>query len=75
MEERTSNQSEVAQLMAQIDNEIGAMRQAMHGFASLAKHEIIRQRFVGLDTCFQQLSLRIGEQRALEAIVQKMEEL
>jgi hypothetical protein len=75
MEERTSNQSEVAQLMAQIDSEISAMRQAMTGFASLARHEIIRQRFGGLDTCFRQLSLCIGEQRALEAIVQKMEEL
>jgi len=75
MEEQIPNQSEVAQLMAQIDSEISAMRQAMTGFASLARHEIIRQRFGGLDTCFRQLSLCIGEQRALEAIVQKMEEL
>lgn len=68
------NPSAVAQLMEQIDCEISAMRQAMSGFSAMARHEIIRQRFVGLDTCFQELSAQIGEQPALEAIMQKMEE-
>ena len=68
------NSSEVVQLMEQIDGEINAMQQITNGFSSVARHEIISQRFACLDRCFQQLSVRVGEQCALEIIAQKMEE-
>jgi hypothetical protein len=60
--------------MQQIDSEINAMQQAVNGFASVARHEMISHRFANLDICFHTLSTHMGERRALEAIAQKLEE-
>lgn len=72
--EQTSNQSTVTQLMEQIETEIKAMQQAMNGFATVARHDIISYRFTNLDTCFRALATHVGEQTALEAITQELEE-
>ena len=72
--ERTSNQSEIAQLIGRIEREVSAMHLAMDGFASVARHDIISHRFENLGVCFEGLSGQIGEQAAIETIIATLEE-
>jgi hypothetical protein len=72
--ERTSNQSEIAQLIGRIESEVNAMHLAMDGFASVARHDIINHRFENLGVCFEELAGQIGEQAAIETIIATLEQ-
>ncbi len=68
-------ESEIRRLMQQIDTEIAAMRQAMTGFATVARHEIISHRFANLGQHMTQLSGEVGKQRAIEMVIDALEQV
>jgi hypothetical protein len=72
---RSTNQSEVARLRQQIDQEIEAMRQAMSGYAVVSAHEMITNHYQTLGTCFEELTAQMGEQAAIETIIARLEEM
>ena len=67
-------QSGGARIRAQIDQEIAAMELAKHGFATVARHEIITHRFANLDKCVASLAEQIGDQAAIETLIEQLEE-
>jgi hypothetical protein len=67
------NLSQVARLRQQIDQEIEAMRQAVHGYATVSAHDIITHHYQNLGACFEELSTQIGEQAALETMLARLE--
>ncbi len=54
--------SEVARLREQLDAECEAARQAMHGFAEVAKHAIITARMENVGRIHEELRGKIGEE-------------
>lgn len=67
-------QSEVAQLLQQIDLEYGAAREALTGLAlGTTKHEFITARMERLTLCHEQLSQHVGIQEASRLLVERME--
>jgi hypothetical protein len=67
--------SEVAKIRARIDEEIEAMNLAMRGFTVTAKHDIINNRYASLETYKEELTLHLGEEGALEVIIQALDNL
>ena len=65
--------SEIAQLKQRIDVEIAAMNQARHGYAAVARHEIITHHYEALALCFEQLTCQIGEAAAITILAEQME--
>ena len=64
------DQSEVARLRQQIDEECAAMQRAMTGFARTASHNIINQRFESIEAVQQQLAKLVGEEEAAAVMVE-----
>jgi len=64
---------EVAQIRAQIDQEMEALRQA-RAYASVARHDVIAHRYERLASCYERLAAELGTATAIEEIVRKMEE-
>ncbi len=62
--------SEVARLRQQIELESGAMKLAMNGFATVAKHEFITHKYDAIGTYQEQLSAHVGEQQATQIMVE-----
>jgi hypothetical protein len=62
--------SEVAQLRQQIELESVAMKLAMYGFATVAKHEFITHKYDTIGTYQEQLSAHVGEQQATQITVE-----
>jgi hypothetical protein len=56
--------SEVARLRQRMEEECEAMKRALHGFAVVASHEAIMQRYVRLGKCREELVGLIGEEDA-----------
>lgn len=67
------NQSEVARLKQQIDAECAAARLAMHGYAEVAKHEVITARMERMGALHEELKGLVGEREAAEALVRAMD--
>ena len=67
--------SEVAKIRARIDQEIEAMNIAIRGYTLTARHDIINNRYAELETCKEQLTPYLGEQGALEVIIQALDNL
>jgi hypothetical protein len=67
--------SEIAKLRQQIDREIIAMKHAMHGYATVTRHDIITHHFANLETVYEQLVAEIGNVAAIQAISEKLEEV
>lgn len=68
-----NNQSEVARLIQQIDAEYAAARLAMHGYAEVAKHEMITARMENMGRLHEELKGIIGEREATEVLVRAMD--
>jgi hypothetical protein len=68
-----TNHSEVAQLRNRIDQEIDAMRQAISGYAIVARHEMITNHYQNLGACFEELTARIGEEAAIKEVIARLE--
>ncbi len=66
--------SEVMQLRQRIDAEIAAMNQARHGYAAVARHEIITHHYEALTLCFEQLACQVGEATAITILAEQMEQ-
>ncbi len=65
--------SEIARLRAQIDQEIAAMRLGLDGYAVVSKHAFINHRFEQLGKCIERLRPQIGEQKAVEMVMDALE--
>lgn len=67
-------QSEIAQLLSQIDLEYGAAREALTGLAlGTAQHEFINARMERLTLCHEQLIRHVGVHEASRLLVERME--
>lgn len=56
--------SEVARLMRQIELECEAMQLAMHGYAVVASHDIINQKYRNIGALEDQLATIVGKKEA-----------
>lgn len=67
-------QSEVAQLLRQIDLEYSAAREAMTGLSlGSAQHDFINARMERLTLCHEQLSNCVGVQEASRLLIERLE--
>ena len=65
------NQSEVAQLRAQIETELASMHHGLRGFASgHARHNFIHMRMERVGICHDRLAQHLGEHEATEIVCQ-----
>ncbi len=69
----SSNQSEVARLMQQIDAECESARLAMTGYAEVARHEVITARMERMGALHEELKGIIGEREATEVLVRALD--
>jgi hypothetical protein len=68
------NQSEVAQLLAQIECEYLAAQRGLSGFAESAKHEVIAARMEHLGKLHENLHAIVGDE-AMRLIAERLETL
>ena len=64
------NNSEIARIRQQIELESVAMQLAMHGFATVAKHEFISRKYDTIGKYQEQLKAIIGEEQATDITVE-----
>jgi hypothetical protein len=64
------NNSEVARIRQQIELESAAMKFAMDGFATVAKHDFISHKYEAIGTCQEQLETLVSEEEATDITVQ-----
>jgi hypothetical protein len=69
MSDRSERKSDVVCLRRQIELECEALNQALTGYATLARHEIIAHRHKVLNQYHEQLSGIVGQKMALEISV------
>lgn len=62
--------SEVARLRRQIELECEAMRLALHGFAAVASHTVIEQKYNALGQHQEALEQLVGKEEAGSIIVE-----
>ncbi len=62
--------SEIVQLMKQIESECEAMRLALYGYAAVASHEVINQKYDALDIYRAELAKHLGEGEATLVVVE-----
>ena len=62
--------SEIARLRRQIELECEAMRLALEGFASVASHQIIEQRYNRLGQFQADLEKHVGKEEAKSIVVE-----
>ena len=72
--ERTSNPSEVARLLGQIETEYLAARQGMSGFAETAKHAAISARMERMGKIHENLRALVGDD-AIKLIAERLENI
>jgi predicted DNA-binding protein YlxM (UPF0122 family) len=63
-------QSEIARLKDQIEIVCRAMNQMLYGYARTACHDIINHKYNALETYHEQLEILVGEQQALEIVIE-----
>ena len=69
------SKSEVARIKRQIELEYEAAQRGMYGFAvGAAKHEFINARVEIIGRCHEQLKTLVGEQEAVKALAQALEQ-
>jgi hypothetical protein len=69
-------QSEITQLLQQIDREYGAARAALTGLAcGNAQHDFITKRMERLGCCHEELARYVGDQEASRLLVERMDSL
>lgn len=66
----TTNQSEVAQLRARIEQEYQAAQAGLSGYASVARHAFIDASMHTIEGYRQQLSTLVGEEEATNIMIQ-----
>ena len=64
------NNSEIARIRQQIELESAAMKFAMYGFATVAKHEFISHKYDAIGKCQEQLGTLVSEEEATDITVQ-----
>ncbi|MFL5692309.1 MAG: hypothetical protein ACJ795_10925 [Ktedonobacteraceae bacterium] len=64
------NNSEIARIREQIELESAAMKFALYGFATVAKHEFISHKYDAIGKCQEQLGALVGEEEATDITAQ-----
>lgn len=72
--EPTSNQSEVARLLAQIEMEYLAAMRGLTGLAATARHEVIAARTENMSKIHQDLRALVGDE-AIRLITERLDTL
>jgi hypothetical protein len=67
--------SEVKRLMEQIELECQAMQLAMHGYAVVASHEVIRRRYDAIGRYQTELEKHVGEEEANRLVYETYEKV
>lgn len=67
--------SEVARLRQQIELECEAMRLALSGYAVVASHEIIDQKYNALGKYQEALGRLVGDEDALRVVIETYEKV
>ena len=62
--------SEVARLRRQIELECESMRLALSGYAVVASHQVIEQKYNALGKCQEELEQLVGEEDANRIVVE-----
>ena len=62
------NQSEIARLQRQIENETFAMQQALSGYAVVTKHAFIQSRYQAIHEAHLHLQALVGNEEALPLV-------
>jgi hypothetical protein len=70
-EEDNMSSSEVAQLRSRIAAEIQAMNRALYGYAEVARHQIIDQKYCQLGIYQDQLTKILGQREAIEVMIEE----
>ena len=65
--------SEIARLKQQIEAEVTSAKLALHGYAEVARHEIITHHFGLLGAHLQELTAYVGQQDAVATIIEILE--
>ena len=65
--------SEVARIRRQIEAEYQAMQSGLTGYAVTARHDIIEHKYDAIGAHHEQLIRLIGEQKALEVVIEVLE--
>ena len=63
--------SEVTQLRSRIATEIQAMNRALYGYAEVARHQIIDQKYCQLGSYQDQLTKILGQREAIEVMIEE----
>ena len=63
--------SEIARIRQQIELESAAMKLACYGFAAVAKHEFISHKYDAIGKCQEQLRTLVGEEQALQKVLDR----
>ena len=66
--------SEIAKLRAQIEQNYVAAQRGLHAYRETAKHCIINNAFASIQPPLDQLGTLIGEEQAMEVLIQVMEQ-
>lgn len=64
-----AQRSEIAMLLERIELETQAMQLALHGYATVAKHQFISHRYDEIGVCQEQLQTLVGEKQATALII------
>jgi len=62
--------SEVTRLKQQIEQEYQAMKEGLTGLSSVARHQIIHQRYENIYHCMEALETLIGEEQSRAIVIQ-----
>lgn len=64
-----TQRSEIALLLERIELETQAMQLALHGYATVAKHQFITHRYDVIGECQEQLQTIVGEEQATSLMI------
>jgi len=64
--------SEVAQIRYRIATEVEAMNRALNGYAAVAQHQIIDNKYTQLGIYQEQLTELIGPTAAIEVMIEEL---
>lgn len=66
-------QSELGLLLQAIDNEWSAAFQGLHGLSQMASHQFIEARYHRIGELQSELEQLVGEDKAIELVVERLE--
>lgn len=66
--------SEIAQLRERLQLETASLYQGLHGYAEVAKHQIIEQKYEAVGKTFDELKQHMSEEEAANFMLHTLEQ-